>query len=95
MASPRIPENLKPQPEIIPSLIAHSRQSQPRQAVCAVCGQKANPGTAVVLTYGAGGRVHKVCPPPPKPPSEAQLAARQELAARAKLAVAKRRTEGA
>lgn len=29
--------------------------------VCAICGKEARPGSAVVLTYGAGGRVHKAC----------------------------------
>lgn len=30
-----------------------------RQSVCPVCGETANPGTAVVLAFGAGGRVHR------------------------------------
>jgi hypothetical protein len=28
------------------------------QSMCAVCGKAARPGAAVVLQYGAGGRVH-------------------------------------
>ena len=32
-----------------------------RQSTCAVCGKKAPPGSAIVLHFGAGGRVHKFC----------------------------------
>jgi hypothetical protein len=31
------------------------------QSACSVCGQIARPGSAVVLNFGAGGRVHKEC----------------------------------
>jgi hypothetical protein len=48
----------------------------PRQGICSVCDQVARPGSAIVRSFGAGGRVHEVCPPPP---SEKQLAARADL----------------
>ncbi len=31
------------------------------QSVCRICGDTARPGSAVVLEFGAGGRVHKEC----------------------------------
>jgi len=32
----------------------------PRQAICAVCGEKVGPGKGTVLSYGAGGRAHTI-----------------------------------
>ena len=32
-----------------------------RQAICRVCGKPARAGTAIVIHFGAGGRVHKTC----------------------------------
>jgi hypothetical protein len=37
------------------------RDKRVRQSVCATCNKTAGPGTAVVLHFGAGGRVHKTC----------------------------------
>ena len=33
---------------------------------CKVCGKEARAGSAVVLSYGAGGRVHPACLDPAK-----------------------------
>jgi uncharacterized OB-fold protein len=31
------------------------------QSICSVCGKTALPGSAIVIHFGAGGRVHKTC----------------------------------
>ncbi len=39
-----------------------------RQSVCKVCGKPAGPGSAIVVDFGGGGRVHKGChKAPPRP----------------------------
>jgi hypothetical protein len=32
-----------------------------RQSVCSVCGKRAGPGSAIVVHFGAGGRIHIAC----------------------------------
>jgi hypothetical protein len=40
--------------------------SENKLVTCKVCGKKARPGSAIVLSYGAGGRVHRTCLDPDK-----------------------------